>query len=413
MRKNLLVFSIAATFAAGSCGMLRASDSSQFVYVESNLPAANANSVYAFRRGSDGNLKPVPGSPFLTGGAGVQYTGTNLGPFDSDQEVITNPKQTLLFAVNAGSDSIAVFNICEDGTLKPVEGSPFPSGGNDPVSLALDGNILFIANQSGDFGRPSTILPNYTMMRVGGNGALTPISDETNDTSRRFQATVSVAGGTSPSQGYFVPGTNLLFGDEFLGGLLQPFRLDGSGQLHALPAIAMPASEFGATTPRLPLGLWSHPKQPILYVGYVTANKMGVYRYSEEGELTFLRTVPNAGQGICWIRVNASGTRIYTTDTATNQVSVYDATDPEVPVEIQTFTLEGVGDAFQVSLSGDGGSMFVLSQRSSTSFPAGQGNVLHTLTIKSDGTVAETGTPIVFNQPSGVRPQGVAVVDLY
>jgi hypothetical protein len=315
--------------------------------------------------------------------------------------------------VNAGSDSIAVFNICEDGTLKPVEGSPFPSGGNDPVSLALDGNILFIANQSGDFGRPSTILPNYTMMRVGGNGALTPISDETNDTSRRFQATVSVAGGTSPSQGYFVPGTNLLFGDEFLGGLLQPFRLDGSGQLHALPAIAMPASEFGATTPRLPLGLWSHPKQPILYVGYVTANKMGVYRYSEEGELTFLRTVPNAGQGICWIRVNASGTRIYTTDTATNQVSVYDATDPEVPVEIQTFTLEGVGDAFQVSLSGDGGSMFVLSQRSSTSFPAGQGNVLHTLTIKSDGTVAETGTPIVFNQPSGVRPQGVAVVDLY
>jgi hypothetical protein len=157
----------------------------------------------------------------------------------------------------------------------------------------------------------------------------------------------------------------------------------------------------------------SHPKQPILYVGYVTANKMGVYRYSKEGELTFLRTVPNAGQGICWIRVNASGTRIYTTDTTTNQVSVYDATDAEAPVEIQTFTLEGVGNAFQVSLSGDGGSMFVLSQRATASFPAGQGNVLHTLTIKSDGTVAETGTPIVFNLPSGARPQGVAVVDLY
>jgi hypothetical protein len=72
-----------------------------------------------------------------------------------------------------------------------------------------------------------------------------------------------------------------------------------------------------------------------------------------------------------------------------------------------------VGNAFQVSLSGDGKSAFVLSQRTSASLPAGEGNVLHTLTIQSDGTVAETDTPIVFNLPSGVRPQGVAVVDLY
>ena len=176
MRKKLLVFSVAATFAAGSCSMLRASNGSQFVYVESNLPAANANSVYAFRRGSDGNLKPVPGSPFLTGGAGIQYSGTNLGPFDSSQEVITNPQQTLLFAVNAGSDSIAVFQICDDGTLKPVEGSPFPSGGNDPVSLALDGDALFIANQSGDFGRPSTIL--LQLHHDAGWGERSPYPDQ-------------------------------------------------------------------------------------------------------------------------------------------------------------------------------------------------------------------------------------------
>ena len=32
---------------------------------------------------------------------------------------------------------------------------------------------------------------------------------------------------------------------------------------------------------------------------------------------------------------------------------------------------------------------------------------------KSGGTVAETGSPIIFNLPTGVRVQGVAVVDLY
>jgi len=175
----------------------------------------------------------------------------------------------------------------------------------------------------------------------------------------------------------------------------------------------MPASEFGPTTPRFPLGLWSHPTRPILYVGYVTANKVAVYRYNEEGELTFLRTVPNAGQGICWIRLNKSGSRIYTTDTATNQVSVYNASDPEEPVEIQTLTLADVGNAFQLSLSEDGKSLFVLSQRTSATLPAGEGNVLHTLTVKGDGTIEETGTPIVFSLPTGVRPQGVAVVDQY
>jgi hypothetical protein len=411
MRKSILSLGIAATCVVGSFSALHASDSGEYVYVESNISAPNGNSIYAFRLGSGGNLTPLPGSPFLTGGAGEQNTGSNLGPFDSDQEVITNPQGTLLFAVNAGSDSIAVFHINGDGSLTPVNGSPFPSGGNDPVSLALNGNILYVANQSGDFARPSTILPNYTAMHVEPDGILAPIGDNTNDSSRPSQATISVAAGSSPSQGLVVPGANLMFGDDFLGGLLDPFQLDWQGQLHALPSIAMPASEFGTTTPRLPLGLASNPSAPILYVGYVTANKIGVYRYNQNGGLKFLRSVPNAGQGICWIRSNKSGTRLYTTDTTTNQVSVYDASDPEFPVEIQTLTLQGVGNAFQISLSEDGKSIYTISQRTSTSLPTGQGNVLHTLSVRNDGTVDETGTPITFNVPTGTRPQGVAVVD--
>lgn len=39
-----------------------------------------------------------------------------------------------------------------------------------------------------------------------------------------------------------------------------------------------PVSEFtDDTTPRLPLGLWFHPIYPLLYVGFVTENKLGVY----------------------------------------------------------------------------------------------------------------------------------------
>lgn len=128
-----------------------------YVYVETNIKTPNSNSIAGFVRGANGQLQPIPGSPFLTGGAGTQYAGVDLGPQDSDQNIITTPDDTLLFAVNSGSDTIAVFHIGDNGQLTPVEGSPFPSGGNDPVSLGLSGNTLFVVNKSGDFGRPSAI----------------------------------------------------------------------------------------------------------------------------------------------------------------------------------------------------------------------------------------------------------------
>lgn len=74
MRKNFLILSVAAACVAGSCSILHACDLSQNVYVESNLPAAGSDSIYAFSRGSDCSLKPIPDPPFLTGGAGVQRT---------------------------------------------------------------------------------------------------------------------------------------------------------------------------------------------------------------------------------------------------------------------------------------------------------------------------------------------------
>ena len=138
MQKNALMLGLAAFTFVGSCSIAQAADGAEYVYVESNTSAPNSNSIYAFRRGSTGSLTPLPGSPFLTGGAGVQYTGSNLGPFDSDSEVIVNPDQTLLFAVNAGSDSVAA------------------------TSPALP-----------------LLLPNYTTLRVGSNGTLIPFGSTT------------------------------------------------------------------------------------------------------------------------------------------------------------------------------------------------------------------------------------------
>jgi 6-phosphogluconolactonase (cycloisomerase 2 family) len=414
MNRSIALLSLVAAGLLGQTNHANAAgfnSETDYVYVETNIMTPNGNSIAAFSRGSNGQLQQIPGSPFLTGGAGTQYTGVAVGPEDSDQDVISNRDHTLLFAVNSGSDSIAVFHIKANGSLVPVDGSPFSSGGNDPVSLDLVGNILFVVNKSGDFGRPSAVLPNYTTLQVRNNGSLTPTPESTNDTAHGYQSAVSVAAGSSPSQAHVVPNTDLLFGTDFLGGLIQRFRFDNTGGLHQLSPLALPASEFtDTTTGRLPLDLWHHPSLPLIYVGFVTDNKLGVYEYNEKGRLAFIRTVPNSGQAICWIRTNRKGTRLYSTDTGTNSVSVYDLNNPEEPKQIQRLVLSGVGNALQFSLSTDEKSLYALSSRGSTSIPEGQGNVLHVLTIQQDGTVAETVSPVVFQLPNDTRPQGIAVV---
>ena len=54
------------------------SHKSDHVYVETNIKTSNGNGIAAFARGNHGELTPIAGSPFLTGGAGTQYAGVNV-----------------------------------------------------------------------------------------------------------------------------------------------------------------------------------------------------------------------------------------------------------------------------------------------------------------------------------------------
>src|SRR3954465_7919362 len=64
-------------------------DAGATVYIETNNPGTNQNAVLAFQRNPvTGNLKELPGGPFLTGGTGYLNGQELLGPDDSDKEVI-------------------------------------------------------------------------------------------------------------------------------------------------------------------------------------------------------------------------------------------------------------------------------------------------------------------------------------
>ncbi len=370
------------------------------VYVEGNDPAGNA--IYAFRKDNAGRLTALPGSPFPARGLGVTPTFA-LGPFDSDQNLIVDPSHTFLFAVNGGSDTVAVFRIELDGSLDHVNGSPFLSGGTNPVSVGLSGDILTVVNKDQDPGHAGQGLPNYTTFRVSPHGRLTPVP----------HSTFSVDKNASPTQALVSPDGDLVFGADFGfpggGGMLRSFGLGRNGRLNPVAALPLPASEFtDPTTPRLPLGLAVHPRLPLLYVGFVTANKVGVYRYNREGDLGFVRTVPDSGKAPCWLTVNKKGTRLYVSNTADPSVSVYDiGGDPSAPVEIQRVLLRSNGSCFQFALDPEEHFLHVVTQQAAPGQDI-SANAVNTLRVGDDGMLTEVkSSPTHIPVRNSVRPQGV------
>ena len=368
------------------------------IWLESNSTAGN--SILTFKNDGSGNPIFLGSTP--AGGIGVFDKTFALGPFDSDQNLIVNNDGTLLFAVNSGSNTIAVFRITSTG-LQPVEGSPFASGGSDPVSVGLKGDILAVVNKDQDPAQNANLaLPNYTTFRVLPNGQLNAVDN----------STVSVAYNSSPSQALTASLGDFVFGADFFGGLLQSLRIDDDGRLHQNLPQALPNSVFADKTGgHQPLGMRTHPSLPILYVDVTPISEVAVYRYDERGVLSFVRTVADSGAAPCWAIVNHSGTRLYATNTGDNSVSVYDLTDPLDPVEIQHFVMDATtGAAFSTVIDQSDEFIYVSSELSgSNATPAA--NAFHTLKVAADGTLSEPFSPTVL--PIGgtvpVRAQGISV----
>jgi 6-phosphogluconolactonase (cycloisomerase 2 family) len=140
-----------------------ASAERRFVYTNDDV--AGPNTVSGFKVDSNGTLVPVPGSPFSTGGTG------NHGGFFATNRAAVFASRDLLFVSNGGSNDISVFRIDRlTGSLALVSGSPFSSGGVSGLGISLattpDGRFLIAANAGSR---------NLVVFKVTPTGALQPI----------------------------------------------------------------------------------------------------------------------------------------------------------------------------------------------------------------------------------------------
>jgi hypothetical protein len=276
-----------------------------------------------------------------------------------------------------------------------------------------------------------------------------------------------VAGGHKPTQVLVSSRSkNIVFGNDFqvdadfdgeanrswlagnkpmVQGQLHAFMLDAKGHLMETDLVEIPETNEGYKykemddVPSLPLGIWDHPKENLLYVGFITRNELGVYRYDDKGKLTFVSSVPNSGQDVCWVLVNKAGSRVYTVNNLPRDdmkdqactVSVYDISGnrAEKPDEIGRLQLPLPGHwfvnnrnfqqpgstAFQMDLDPDENYLYVICQRvnQAAENTSKEGNILHVLKVDPSGLLDVTNSRHLGQDGADYhsRPQGIVTLD--
>ena len=376
-------------------------------YVETNSATADGNAILAFRYRA-GSLQPLRIASYPTGGSGSKDL-SDSGVLDADQQVVVNAQHTLLFAVNQSSDTVAVFHIATDGSLQPVEGSPFPSGGKAPGSVGVDADIVIVANKAHDGVRDlRSVEPNYTTFRIQDDGSLKPTG-----------TTITEPPRSSPTQVYVAPGGKLVFTTEE-SGLVRAFALGANGSLTEAPnspqKVPTEAFPHGRRfTPVWPAGLSANPRtRGVLYTGFPNLHSIAAYSYAPDGALTFASDVRDPAAILpCWSVVSRDGRRLYFANAGSDNVSVWDVgSDARNPRLMQTVKLPGGGNPWNLQLSPDGRFLFIITPRQVAALvPNGSGNLIHVLAVGPSGKLAELdSSPVPLPVPPDTNPLGLALV---
>jgi 6-phosphogluconolactonase (cycloisomerase 2 family) len=323
--------------AIAASGASAASPVVGHLYVNDNTTPTNT--IAAFDRHADGTLTALPGSPFAAGGAG---TGAGIG---SQGALQLSADGRYLLAVDAGSNQISVLRVRPDGGLGATASGPVPSGGAEPVSLAVHGTLVYVAN-AGTGGS------NYTGFTLNPGGHLRPLAD----------STVSLPDGSSPGDVLFNGDGTRLVGARIGTSLIDSFAVGADGRLSAASG-----SPFAAQGPG-PFGSEFSPTNPTqLFVsnahGGAGAGTVSAFSDAADGTLTSIGSspFPDFQTAPCWVEISHDGQVLFTVNTGSNSISSYQiAAGGSLSLLSTTSigsTFAGAGDA---RLAPDGGSLWVV-----------------------------------------------------
>jgi 6-phosphogluconolactonase len=294
MKQHLIVSAVAIALGLASGGLARDNDRDEAhaVFVMTN--AAHHNEVLAYRRLPGGMLEQS--GRFDTGGRG---SGGTTDPLGSQGSLTMSQDRSLLFAVNAGSGNVSVFQVKGDRLrLRDL----IPSGGSAPVAVAERDGLVYVLNFAGN--------SNVTGFRLNYAGELTPIHKSIRYLSTANSGAASLA---------FSPDGKFLLVTEKLTNNIDVFPVQTDDTLG--PAVithdAVPGT-FAVTFA---------PDGAALVVetgpsGATNGSAISSYLVQPDGVLIALNSnVPTLGAATCWVVLTPDGRFIYTANSASASIS--------------------------------------------------------------------------------------------
>jgi 6-phosphogluconolactonase (cycloisomerase 2 family) len=227
------------------------------------------NEVAVFNRASNGALTPAGTYP--TGGNGMSGLG-------SQGALVLSDNGHLLFAVNAGSNTISMFEVRPDG-LNLLDQAP--SGGVKPTSLTTHNKLLYVLNASS---------PNIAGFEIKDKKL------------KAIPGSINPVGSTSGAQVEFSPDGKVLAVTEKGTKTIDTYTVDKNG-------VAGGRAEYPSKG-MTPFG-FAFDKRGHLIVSEAGSAAVSSYDVSKNGVVSLISASVPANSAACWIAISKNSRYAY------------------------------------------------------------------------------------------------------
>lgn len=329
------------------------------------------NKIVAYHRADDGSLHKR--GVYATDGKGGVLDGSVVDHLASQGSLTYDAGHRLLYAVNAGSNTLTVFAVDGERLHRKQVVS---SGGTFPVSVTAHGDRVYVLNA-----RKGGSIQGYRLTEKG----LQRVPEWHRSLHLDTGATPEFT--HTPGQVAFTPdGSRLVIATKAGGNSIEVFKIGRDGAPAAKPVVSSKAGSvpFGVTFDR----------RERLVVADTGPNVVLTFRLDERGEAILVNDTPTGQQASCWI-VRA-GDRYYVSNAGSNTLSGF-RQHRGAHLEALGNTPTGAGTV-DAAVSPDNRYLYVQT---------GGVGAVDGFRINKDGSLSKIGTTPV---PDAVGGEGIVVL---
>jgi 6-phosphogluconolactonase (cycloisomerase 2 family) len=335
------------------------------VFVQTDNTAGNQ--IVAYQRAANGTLTQA--GTYRTGGLGGVLAGSVVDHLASQGSLQYDQQRSLLFAVNAGSNTVSVFSVFGDHlALSQV----VPSGGTFPVSVAVHGDLVYVLNAlNGGSVQGYRLLGSFLVPLPGSNRALGLNPTET----PQFTST--------PGQVAFTPdGSQLIVTTKNNGNDIDVFHVGFGGYLSTSPVVN---SEPGT----VPFGI-TYDTAGDLVIAEAGPNALQTFSVAGNGTITAIDQVTNGQAALCWVA--PAGQYLFASNAGSGTETGYSSASGQLTLIGNTGTDAGTVDA---TASPDGQFLYVQT---------GGAGIVDEFSVGAGGSLTSLGSVTV---PGAVGGEGI------